>query len=462
VGSGSGTPAPAARPSRSAANDGPLVMRESMCELVYSKDALTESMQGKLKQAFKLPVQDPSKVQMFNPDLRRKSLGISKKPGTWTAAPYATPALMPPSDADEMPGEEEYTYEKLVLWTPPPPVDPPADAVVGEAGTSAVDTAADAEGADVPGAPSAALAAAPAAPAAPPGTTIAVDGFLCRWLREHQREGVQFLFDCCMGLRDYDGEGCILADDMGLGECCWLVERKGEDGGRRGQYETWCVLPVCEKGWSEGKRECELCRPYMGLGDCGSKPLLGGGEVGVTQSAGWAARMWGLVCAGPSLRRGPCRVPGTPHHSHHRRSLAAGVMAASPLKSAGGRGCGGGYCGLRLEMRLGECAGSWTGGRAGVGGSAHYPHCLCSLTTVWRPLRSVGWVDLSGLWGRWGRGRMQCGLGAGRLDPQASGEGEDEWMGDALNATDGEGGASGLGRLECRAGSYRCASHHTG
>ena len=28
-------------------------------------------------------------------------------------------------------------------------------------------------------------------------------------------QGVQFVFDCCMGLRPYDGEGCILADDMG-------------------------------------------------------------------------------------------------------------------------------------------------------------------------------------------------------------------------------------------------------
>jgi DNA repair and recombination RAD54-like protein len=190
-------------------------MRESMCELVYSKDALTESMVGKLKQAFKLPVQDPSKVQMFNPDLRRKSLGFSKKPGTWTPVPYSAPALMAPSLGDGMQAEDEYTYEELVLWTPPP-VDAPADTVVGEAGTSAVG-AADVDGAEISGA---AASAPPASAApAPAATAISVDGFLCRWLREHQREGVQFLFDCCMGMRDYDGEGCILADDMGLGEC---------------------------------------------------------------------------------------------------------------------------------------------------------------------------------------------------------------------------------------------------
>ncbi|KAL8449915.1 hypothetical protein Emed_002878 [Eimeria media] len=39
-----------------------------------------------------------------------------------------------------------------------------------------------------------------------------------RWLREHQRQGVQFVFDCIMGLKEFDGYGCILADDMGLGK----------------------------------------------------------------------------------------------------------------------------------------------------------------------------------------------------------------------------------------------------
>lgn len=37
-------------------------------------------------------------------------------------------------------------------------------------------------------------------------------------LRPHQREGVQFLFECTMGMRGFDGQGCILADDMGLGK----------------------------------------------------------------------------------------------------------------------------------------------------------------------------------------------------------------------------------------------------
>ena len=41
---------------------------------------------------------------------------------------------------------------------------------------------------------------------------------LAKWLRPHQREGVQFMYECVMGMRDFNGNGCILADDMGLGK----------------------------------------------------------------------------------------------------------------------------------------------------------------------------------------------------------------------------------------------------
>jgi DNA repair and recombination RAD54-like protein len=44
-----------------------------------------------------------------------------------------------------------------------------------------------------------------------------VDSMLIKWLRPHQREGVAFMFHCVAGLQDFDGHGCILADDMGLG-----------------------------------------------------------------------------------------------------------------------------------------------------------------------------------------------------------------------------------------------------
>ena len=36
---------------------------------------------------------------------------------------------------------------------------------------------------------------------------VVVDTMLARWLRAHQREGVQFLFDCVTGLRSDIGQG---------------------------------------------------------------------------------------------------------------------------------------------------------------------------------------------------------------------------------------------------------------
>lgn len=43
---------------------------------------------------------------------------------------------------------------------------------------------------------------------------VVVDPYLARHLRHHQREGVSFLYECVMHLKDYDGCGAILADEM--------------------------------------------------------------------------------------------------------------------------------------------------------------------------------------------------------------------------------------------------------
>ena len=47
---------------------------------------------------------------------------------------------------------------------------------------------------------------------------VVVDPLVARKLREHQREGVKFMYECVMGIRKYDGRGAILADEMGLGK----------------------------------------------------------------------------------------------------------------------------------------------------------------------------------------------------------------------------------------------------
>lgn len=47
---------------------------------------------------------------------------------------------------------------------------------------------------------------------------VVLDPILGQHLREHQREGVKFLYECVMGMRSFDGQGAILADEMGLGK----------------------------------------------------------------------------------------------------------------------------------------------------------------------------------------------------------------------------------------------------
>ena len=47
---------------------------------------------------------------------------------------------------------------------------------------------------------------------------VVVDPLLTRHLREHQRDGVKFMYECVMGMRLSGGQGAILADEMGLGK----------------------------------------------------------------------------------------------------------------------------------------------------------------------------------------------------------------------------------------------------
>jgi DNA repair and recombination RAD54-like protein len=85
----------------------------------------------------------------------------------------------------------------------------------------AAHAAAVAAGVSEPGAPPPAAPPPPPPPPPPldaPPEPVEVPEVVCKWLRPHQREGVQFMFECVTGLRDFDGQGCILADDMGLGK----------------------------------------------------------------------------------------------------------------------------------------------------------------------------------------------------------------------------------------------------
>lgn len=47
---------------------------------------------------------------------------------------------------------------------------------------------------------------------------VVVDPSIAKSLRPHQVEGLKFMYECTMGLREVGGHGCILADEMGLGK----------------------------------------------------------------------------------------------------------------------------------------------------------------------------------------------------------------------------------------------------
>ncbi|CAG9327839.1 unnamed protein product [Blepharisma stoltei] len=47
---------------------------------------------------------------------------------------------------------------------------------------------------------------------------VYVEKFLAQHLRQHQKEGIQFMYDCITGKRESGYFGCILADSMGLGK----------------------------------------------------------------------------------------------------------------------------------------------------------------------------------------------------------------------------------------------------
>ncbi|XP_025075415.1 DNA repair and recombination protein RAD54B-like isoform X2 [Pogonomyrmex barbatus] len=65
---------------------------------------------------------------------------------------------------------------------------------------------------------------------------VSVDSCLVTKLREHQRYGIVFLYECLMGLKVPDHFGAILADEMGLGktlQCItliWTMLKKGPYG----------------------------------------------------------------------------------------------------------------------------------------------------------------------------------------------------------------------------------------
>jgi DNA repair and recombination protein RAD54B len=78
---------------------------------------------------------------------------------------------------------------------------------------------------------------------------VVLDPFLGQHLREHQREGIKFLYECVMGMRDFNGQGAILADEMGLGKTLqtiallWTLLKQNPIHGNQGVIKK--ALIVC-------------------------------------------------------------------------------------------------------------------------------------------------------------------------------------------------------------------------
>ena len=80
--------------------------------------------------------------------------------------------------------------------------------------------------------------------------SIEVPPIIARFLRPHQREGVQFMAECVLGLRRFRGAGAILADDMGLGKTLqsiallYTLLTQGFDKGRSTARRVLIVTPT--------------------------------------------------------------------------------------------------------------------------------------------------------------------------------------------------------------------------
>jgi len=166
---------------------------------------------------------------------RKKRLGARiSKPSSFQRRPFSPVHATPPSSSDDFcppsppppvlqapePSEadenlpptpaaatttkpdEELTFERLFLWRPEAPTtssdckdEGSGEGVEDNLNTTAPERTPDEVAGETHYPP------------------VEVDHMLAKFLRSHQREGVQFMFDCVTGQHG-SGSGCILADDM--------------------------------------------------------------------------------------------------------------------------------------------------------------------------------------------------------------------------------------------------------
>ncbi|KAG6972929.1 hypothetical protein JG687_00001181 [Phytophthora cactorum] len=139
---------------------------------------------------FKSPCGEGGRTQESNRLLQIKTLGMRRRWGSLVLKPMVRHD-MPPVEVDVEELETPIEPEPIIVEEPAPVAAPVADAppplVLWQSETD-------------------------------PEIKVVVPEIVGKFLRPHQREGVQFMFDCVSQVKGFDGQGCILADDMGLGK----------------------------------------------------------------------------------------------------------------------------------------------------------------------------------------------------------------------------------------------------
>jgi len=184
-----------------------VLMRAPMMPMLVTVD--DDANQPILFRAFKSPVANYTPAAIKAKTLGARRRGPSMLANIPPAGSLYRDLSTGPGGVEKKPAADINTH-KLVLWTPPP----------GEE-----------------------------------GKPVEVDSDLSRVLREHQRVGVQFMFDCLMGLKDFTGYGCILADDMGLGKTLqsitviWTLLSQGITPGRTVEKAVVVCPASLVKNW---------------------------------------------------------------------------------------------------------------------------------------------------------------------------------------------------------------------
>ncbi|KAG6609638.1 DNA repair and recombination protein RAD54 [Phytophthora cinnamomi] len=143
-----------------------------------------------VRRPFKSPCGEGGRTQESNRLLQTKTLGMRRRWGSAVLKPMVRHDL-PPVEVDVEEIETPVELEPQTVEEPPvvaaPVADAPPPLVLWQSESD-------------------------------PEVKVVVPEIVGKFLRPHQREGVQFMFDCVCQVRGFDGQGCILADDMGLGK----------------------------------------------------------------------------------------------------------------------------------------------------------------------------------------------------------------------------------------------------